>query len=126
MPFLDDRWDVLLLNDCAYDAGACVHLARTVAALCYANPRMQILVANEPRTALEGFLEGAGPLDWCQLLAPCLDVVGALARGLCLPGSRVRPWRCTRADPAIDVTLDGAAVDATLRRPARCVLGCTG
>ena len=31
--------DVLLLNDCAYDASACIHLARTVAALCYANPQ---------------------------------------------------------------------------------------
>ena len=39
VPFLDDRWEVLLLNDCAYDAGACVHLARTVVALCYANPQ---------------------------------------------------------------------------------------
>jgi predicted nicotinamide N-methyase len=88
VPFLDERWDVLLLNDCAYDAGACVHLARTVAALCYANPRMQILIANEPRTALEAFLRALGRFDWCPLLAPCLDASSALWHVDCLPPSR--------------------------------------
>ena len=88
VPFLDDRWDVLLLNDCAYDASACIHLARTVAALCYANPHMQILIANEPRTALEAFLRALGRFDWCPLLAPCLDASSALWHVDCLPPSR--------------------------------------
>ena len=88
VPFLDERWDFLLLNDCAYDAAACIHLARTVAALCYANPRMQILIANEPRTALEAFLRALGRFDWCPLLAPCLDASSALWHVDCLPPSR--------------------------------------
>ena len=47
-----------------------------------------ILIANEPRTALEAFLRALGRFDWCPLLAPCLDASSALWHVDCLPPSR--------------------------------------
>lgn len=87
-PFLGDAYDVILLCDCAYDASLMPDLARTLAALCYAFPEAQFLVANEPRTALDAFLRCLGRFPWCPLLVPQLDALPDLWRVDCLPPHR--------------------------------------